>query len=50
MCCLMDEHDWKNFVFVSFTVNVKIMSALFVQGSNDQFYFFFISRTTMQEK
>ena len=28
-----------NCVFVSFTVNVPIMSALSVQGSNDQFCF-----------
>ena len=36
----MDEHDCRNFVFVSFYVNMKIMSALSVQGSNDQFYFY----------
>ena len=35
----MDEHDLRNCVFVSFTVTVPIMSALFVQGSNDQFCF-----------
>ena len=35
----MDEHDLRNSVFVSFTVNVPIMSALSVQGSNDQFCF-----------
>ena len=35
----MDEHDLRNCVFVSFTVNVPIMSALSVQGSNDQFCF-----------
>ena len=40
MCCLMDEHDWRNFVFVSFPVNMPIMSALSVQGSNDQLSFY----------
>ena len=35
----MDEHDMRNCMFVSFTVNVPIMSALSVKGSNDQFYF-----------
>ena len=32
----MDEHDLRNCVFVSFTVNVPIMSALSVQGSNEK--------------
>ena len=36
----MDEHDCRNFVFVSFPVNMKIMSALSVEGSNGQFYFY----------
>ena len=44
----MDEHELRNFVFVSFTVNVPIMNALSVQGSNDQFCF--SPRTKMQEK
>ena len=35
----MDEHDLRNCMFVSFTVNVPIMSALSVQGPNDQFCF-----------
>ena len=35
----MDEHELRNCVFMSFTVNVPIMSALSVQGSNDQLCF-----------
>ena len=36
----MDEHDLRNFMFVSFPINVPIMSALSVQGSNDQICFY----------
>ena len=36
----MDEHDLRNFMFVSFPINVPIMSALSIQGSNDQICFY----------
>ena len=36
----MDEHDLRNCMFVSFTVNVPIMSALSIQESNDQLNFY----------
>ena len=36
----MDEHDLRNCMFVSFTDNMPIMSALSVQGSNDQICFY----------
>ena len=41
----MDEHDLRNCVFVSFTVNMQIMSALSVQGSSEQFCF--LTKTKM---
>ena len=44
----MDEHDLRNCVFVSFSVNMQIMSALSVQGSNEEFCF--LPETKMQEK